>query len=190
MKVKDGIIGLVVGDALGVPVEFTSRHELEKDPVVDMREHGTYDMPKGTWSDDSSMAIATMASIVNKQCIDYDDIMNEFVEWHENDKYSQYYTFDSGNTTVRGLSRFKNGTPALKSGGNEIHDNGNGSLMRILPIALYSYYKKLNNISTNKIHKKENKNSDIVHSVNIHKMLNYENKKSEIKNKITKMQNI
>ncbi len=149
MKVKDGIIGLVVGDALGVPVEFTSRHELEEDPVVDMREHGTYDMPKGTWSDDSSMAIATMASIVNKQCIDYDDIMNEFLEWYENDKYSQYYTFDSGNTTVRGLSRFKNGTPALKSGGSKIHDNGNGSLMRILPMAFIPNidYETVENVS-------------------------------------------
>ena len=75
MKVKDGICGFIVGDALGVPVEFYSRKELEEDPVVDMRGHGTYDMPKGTWSDDSSMTIATMASIVEKQGIDYEDIM-------------------------------------------------------------------------------------------------------------------
>lgn len=149
MKVKDGIIGLVVGDALGVPVEFTSRHDREEDPVVDMRGHGTYDMPKGTWSDDSSMAIATMASIVNKQCIDYNDIMSEFLEWFENDKYSQYYTFDYGNTTSNGLYRFKEGADALECGGNAVHDNGNGSLMRILPMAYIPNidYETVENIS-------------------------------------------
>ena len=88
MKVKDGIIGLIVGDALGVPVEFTSRHEREKDPVTDMREYGTYNQPKGTWSDDSSMTIATVASIVNKNGIDYDDIMNEFINWAVRDEYT------------------------------------------------------------------------------------------------------
>lgn len=66
MKVKDGIIGLLIGDALGVPVEFKSREYLQEHPVTTMMSHGTYNMPKGTWSDDSSMTIATMASIVNK----------------------------------------------------------------------------------------------------------------------------
>ena len=136
MKVKDGICGFIVGDALGVPVEFYSRRELEEDPVTDMREHGTYDQPKGTWSDDSSMTIATMASIVNRQGIDYDDLMNEFCAWAYDHKYSQHNeTFDIGNTTRRGLQRFRDGTEALKSGGTSTHDNGNGSLMRILPLA-------------------------------------------------------
>ena len=149
MKVKDGIIGLVVGDALGVPVEFESRESLEIDPVTDMREYGTYNQPKGTWSDDSSMTIATMASIVNKQNIDYDDIMNEFCEWFENDKYCQDYRFDSGNTTRRGLYRFKEGVDALKCGGSEVHDNGNGSLMRILPLAFIPDidYETVENVS-------------------------------------------
>ena len=62
MKVKDGIIGLVVGDALGVPVEFSGKYERDKDPVTGMREYGTYNQPKGTWSDDSSMTIATVTS--------------------------------------------------------------------------------------------------------------------------------
>lgn len=135
MKVKDGICGFIVGDALGVPVEFYSRRELEEDPVVDMRGHGTYNMPKGTWSDDSSMTIATIASIVNKQAIDYEDIMKEFCRWADEGYYNQYYTFDIGNTTRRGLHRFKEGSEALKSGGAEVRDNGNGSLMRILPLA-------------------------------------------------------
>ena len=46
MKVKDGIIGLIIGDALGVPVEFSYREELMEDPVTDMLGYGTYNMPK------------------------------------------------------------------------------------------------------------------------------------------------
>lgn len=137
MKVKDGIIGLVVGDALGVPVEFSKKHEREMDPVTDMREYGTHKQPKGTWSDDSSMTIATMASIVNKNGIDYDDIMNEFLNWYYDNKYtnSNDGKFDSGIATGNSLRRYHHGTPALESGGTGERDNGNGSLMRILPLA-------------------------------------------------------
>ena len=87
MKIKDGIIGLVVGDALGVPVEFKRRNELLKNPVTDMMGHGTYNMPKGTWSDDSSLAIATMQSIVSKKAIDYEDILTEFSLFIHEGKY-------------------------------------------------------------------------------------------------------
>ena len=151
MKVKDGIIGFIVGDALGVPVEFFSGSELEKDPVVDMRSYGTYEQPKGTWSDDSSMTIATMASIVNKGGIDYDDIMNEFCMWIDDSKYtnSEDGMFDRGITTGQALSNYKLGSPALESGCKGERDNGNGSLMRILPLAYIKDidYETIENIS-------------------------------------------
>ena len=137
MKVKDGIIGLVVGDALGVPVEFSGRYDRRVDPVVDMREYGTHNQPKGTWSDDSSMTIATMTSIVNKNKIDYEDIMDEFINWCHNNEHtnSDSGRFDIGNTTRRALRKYYNGTPVLECGGSRERDNGNGSLMRILPLA-------------------------------------------------------
>ena len=94
MKVKDGIIGLVVGDALGVPVEFKSRKYLEQNPVTGMMGFGEYNKPAGTWSDDTSMTIATMGSIINKKCIDYSDIIEEFIEWQKNNKYTQEETFE------------------------------------------------------------------------------------------------
>ncbi|SDA72833.1 ADP-ribosylglycohydrolase family protein [Methanobrevibacter millerae] len=150
MKVKDGIIGLIIGDALGVPVEFSSREELMREPVTDMIGYGTYGMPAGTWSDDSSMAIATMASIVNKNGIDYDDMMHEFLEWIENGKYTQYNdTFDYGPTTSHGLYNYKRGTEAIFCGGTGERDNGNGSLMRILPLAFIPNieYETIENIS-------------------------------------------
>ena len=135
MKVRDGIVGLTVGDALGVPVEFKPREYLEEHPVTGMMGHGTYDMPKGTWSDDTSMTLATMQSIVNMGGIDYEDIMNEFSLFANEDKYSQDFTFDYGGTTIDAISRFDNGIEALKCGGIGERDNGNGSLMRILPMA-------------------------------------------------------
>ena len=137
MKVKDGIIGFIVGDALGVPVEFNTREELAENPVTEMRGYGTYKQPKGTWSDDSAMTLATMNSIVKKQGIDYTDMMDKFTDWLENGKYMQDgYTFDCGNTTSTAIRRYEfKGILPLECGGTDEHDNGNGSLMRILPLA-------------------------------------------------------
>ena len=135
MKVKDGIVGLVVGDALGVPVEFCRRKDLAENPVTDMMGHGTYDMPKGTWSDDSSLALATMQSIVNRKAIDYEDILREFSLFIHEDKYTQYHTFGYGNTTESAVYRFEKGVEALKCGGTSEGETTNGALMRILPLA-------------------------------------------------------
>ena len=135
MKVKDGIIGLLIGDALGVPVEFETRESLKRYPVTRMSGCGTYGQPAGTWSDDTSMTLATMASIVDKKSIDYDDIMNEFCEWYKNDAYCQEELFDIGITTSRALNKYLKEIPALECGLDGERDNGNGSLMRILPLA-------------------------------------------------------
>lgn len=136
MKIKDGICGFVVGDALGVPVEFTSPKSLQENPIKEMIGYGTYNMPPGTFSDDTSMTLATINSICNKKAIDFEDIQSEFLEWLFNSKYTQYEkTFDYGNTTYNALLNFKNGTNALNCGRTNDKDNGNGSLMRILPLA-------------------------------------------------------
>ena len=62
---KNILLGTAIGDALGVPVEFEHRQELEKNPVVGMREYGTHNQPKGTWSDDSSLALCLAESLCN-----------------------------------------------------------------------------------------------------------------------------
>ena len=152
MKVKDGIIGFVVGDALGVPLEFKSREELEKNPVAEMRDGGLWEQPKGTWSDDSAMTIATMTSIVNKKEIDYEDIMSEFIKWRYEDEHtnSDAGSFDIGGTTSTALSNYRFGAQALESGCGGEGDNGNGSLMRILPLAYIKDidYETIENISS------------------------------------------
>lgn len=78
-KVIGGILGFVVGDALGVPVEFESREALQQNPVAGMRGYGSYDQPAGTWSDDSSMTLCTLQSLIYG--LDYDDMMGRFLRW-------------------------------------------------------------------------------------------------------------
>ena len=74
-KILDGIIGFAIGDALGVPAEFKSRNELKINPIVDMIEGGAHNQEKGTFSDDTSMTLATMDSIISKKVIDYERIL-------------------------------------------------------------------------------------------------------------------
>ena len=82
--VKNGIIGFIIGDAIEVPLEFSKRRN-EYNKIVDMLEYGSHNLEKGSFSDDSSMVIATIKSIVdNKGNIDYEDIMNNFIKWAEN----------------------------------------------------------------------------------------------------------
>lgn len=61
---KDGIFGVVVGDALGCPVQFETREEVAEHPIRGMRGHGTFNLPAGSWTDDSSLTLALLESIV------------------------------------------------------------------------------------------------------------------------------
>ena len=136
--VKSGVFGTVVGDALGVPVEFSSRTMRKADPVTGMREYGTHNQPKGTWSDDSSMMLATMDSMIRCEGINYDDMMQKFAGWIRHGDYTPYgVVFDAGGTCAKAISRYAPGLDPCKCGGNGERDNGNGSLMRIMPVALY-----------------------------------------------------
>ena len=141
-KWRDGIYGLITGDALGVPVEFVTRQALAANPVKGMREYGTHSQPAGTWSDDSSMVLATLASYVETGSIDFVDIMQRYLNWIKYGEYTPFHdTFDNGLTVERALERFESGIAPLECGGNTEYDNGNGSLMRILPFCLYAVEK-------------------------------------------------
>ena len=135
-KILDGIMGVCIGDSLGVPVEFVSREELRIAPVKEMRAGGTYNLPAGSWSDDSSMTLALLDSLKNG--IDYKDIMQKFADWFEKGEYTPYgECFDIGIGTRKAIFRYWEGVEPLKCGGDKEYDNGNGSLMRILPIVFY-----------------------------------------------------
>ena len=103
-SIKNGIIGFVVGDVLGVPVEFMTREKLRKNPVVDLREYGTHNQPLGSWSDDTSMTLATMDSIIHKEEINTTDIGNRFLNWYRKNEYTPFgkVFFGLGNTGKSG----------------------------------------------------------------------------------------
>lgn len=134
------IMGLVIGDALGVPVEFASRDELKENLVTDMIGYGTHNQPAGTWSDDSSMAVATMEWLgeIETQQPDYKRLMDKFSNWILYGDYIPYQeNFDCGISTCKAIMNYGRGTEPLLCGEKGEFDNGNGSLMRILPAALY-----------------------------------------------------
>ena len=133
MKVKDGIIGHAIGDAMGVPVEFYKRDELSANPVTTMLGYGSHDVPAGSWSDDTSMEIATIASIVNKKGLDYEDMMMNFYEWLKDGLFTPYgEVFDAGRTCIQAIINFSKGYEWWKCGLNDKMSNGNGSLLLLL----------------------------------------------------------
>ena len=132
----DGMMGLVVGDALGVPVEFVSGEELSKKPVTGMTGHGTYNVPKGSWSDDSSMALATLD--VLREGINLDKIMANFVSWEQQGEFTPFgETFDEGITCHMAIQNYRKSNDVTTCGLSDEYSNGNGSLMRILPVCIY-----------------------------------------------------
>ena len=138
-KLKAGVLGGVIGDVIGVPYEFRSRNEMKYNPCLDMVGYGTYNKPLGTWSDDSSMVLATLDAVVDKK-LDLDKMMLNFIEWQVNGKYTQDgFMFSIGNTTGLALNNYKNNLNTAICGQKGENNNGNGSLMRIFPVAVYLY---------------------------------------------------
>jgi ADP-ribosylglycohydrolase len=158
-KIESGLFGLAVGDALGVPVEFESRSYLKENPVVDMIGFGTHNQPAGTWSDDSSLAFCLAESL----CKGYHllDIAINFVKWYSTELWTPHgKVFDIGIATRNAIHNIAKGHQPELCGGFEEKDNGNGSLMRILPLVFY--LQKETNVEV--IYKKVKEVSSITHA--------------------------
>lgn len=148
-KIKSVMLGHAIGDALGVPVEFKNRKILEDNPVTDMMGFGTYNVPAGCWSDDTSMALCALKSLA-KGNIDYDDIMQNFCKWcYDADFTPTGVVFDIGNTCYDAIHTYSvTDLPAARCGRSDERSNGNGSLMRIHPFVLYTYYNGIEDDNT------------------------------------------
>ena len=132
-QILGGLWGLIVGDALGVPVEFTDREILKKTPVETMIGYGTYNQPPGTWSDDSSLMLCTVEGLL--EGYNLTKIADLFVKWYSQAYWTPYgEVFDVGNTTRRAIRNLINGLPYNTAGLTDYNTAGNGSIMRILPI--------------------------------------------------------
>lgn len=146
-RIAGGLYGLLVGDALGVPYEF---HDPRQIPPLDAinffppgevdgrpfrRAHG--EVPPGTWSDDGAQALCLLASLLHCGELDLEDLGRRLRNWWDNGYMAVDRPFDIGNTTAAALAALEHGVPADRSGPSEEGDNGNGALMRVLPLALW-----------------------------------------------------
>ena len=142
-RIRGGLIGLLVGDALGVPYEFKppalipAPAEIEFEPPEGYPR--TYpDIATGTYSDDGAQALCLLASLLDRGRLDPDDLGHRLLNWYENGYLAVGgNVFDVGIQTSEALRALRGGTPALEAGPVQERANGNGSLMRVLPLALW-----------------------------------------------------
>ena len=143
---RSALLGLAVGDALGVPVEFRSREERRRDPVTGMRSYGTHGQPGGTWSDDASLTFCLAETLARpggrSAPPDLDDFARRAINWLD----SAYWTataetFDVGGATRAAIGYLKRGIAPAEAGPRSEFDNGNGALMRILPLVFHNVWQ-------------------------------------------------
>lgn len=136
------MLGLLVGDALGVPYEFTPSRDI---PVFDLIEmappagfNGLKRAPAGTWSDDGSQALCLLASLLERGSLDTKDLSARILKWFDEGYMAvDGKVFDIGIQTHQALNAIRQGRAPESAGGTGERDNGNGSLMRVLPLALW-----------------------------------------------------
>jgi len=138
-RIQAGIWGVLVGDALGVPHEFTAHPPGEVDMVMPPEFKKRFaKVPYGTWSDDGSLTLALADSLADCGRFDAEDYGKKLVAWYTKGAYTpDGVTFDIGNTTQEAVLRMLRGHAALNAGLTAENANGNGSLMRVLPLALF-----------------------------------------------------
>lgn len=138
-RVLGAVFGHLVGDAFGVPYEFQCSEDLPD--VLDWRGWGTHNQPPGTWSDDGALMLCLLASLHEKGRLDPVDVGHRFIAWLD-DGYMAAggIVFDVGGTTRDAIANLQSGVQALDAGPKTERDNGNGSLMRVLPLALWAHH--------------------------------------------------
>jgi ADP-ribosyl-[dinitrogen reductase] hydrolase len=142
-KIIGGILGLLIGDALGVPYEFHERQsipslaEIEFEPPdYFRRSHAS--VPVGTWSDDGSQALILLDSLLECGKFDANHFAKGLLAWYENGFMAVGgKVFDVGIQTSKAILEIGKGVEPLLAGGRDEYSNGNGSLMRVLPLALW-----------------------------------------------------
>ena len=134
--IKDALLGLAIGDALGVPAEFSTRQTRIENPITTMTGYGAHNQPPGTWSDDSSLTFCLAEMLITGY--DLTNLANRFINWLHYGYWTAHgVLFDIGRTTHDAISNLEAGVPPTLAGGEEETDNGNGSLMRIIPLLFY-----------------------------------------------------
>ncbi|HPR65396.1 MAG TPA: ADP-ribosylglycohydrolase family protein [Thermoanaerobaculia bacterium] len=129
------LMGLAVGDAMGVPLEFQKPGKFK--PVSDIQGGGPFGLRKGQWTDDTSMALCLAESLIECREFDPDDLMERYIRWYREGYMSSTGTFfDIGSTVRHALEQYEKTGEAI-SGSTDPERAGNGSLMRLAPVALF-----------------------------------------------------
>ncbi len=129
------LLGLAVGDALGTTLEFRAPGSFA--PIDDLLGGGPFALRAGQWTDDTSMALCLAHSLLYRRGFDPVDQMNRYCNWYRHGYLSSTgECFDIGNTVRQALERYLQGGPAF-SGSDDPRAAGNGSLMRLAPVAMY-----------------------------------------------------
>lgn len=133
-RARGALFGLAVGDALGTTLEFKARDTYE--PLTDLVGGGPFRLKPGQWTDDTAMALAMADSLVAQGGLNEQDLLTRFHDWWQNGTYScTGRCFDIGVTTAHALSRWK-ATGKDHCGSIDPQTAGNGSLMRLAPVAI------------------------------------------------------
>ncbi|TXN26980.1 ADP-ribosylglycohydrolase family protein [Methylobacterium sp. WL19] len=137
-RARGAFLGLAIGDALGTTLEFSRRDTLPHH--TEMTGGGPFDLEPGQWTDDTSMALALAESLLQAGPFDPHDLATRFVAWWKQGAYScTGACFDIGLTTRDALARFVE-TGRAESGSTDPDTAGNGSLMRLAPVALVTLH--------------------------------------------------
>lgn len=141
-QIRGALFGLLIGDALGVPYEFTPPGQLPPRELLEMTPPPDFPrahfVPDGTWSDDGACALALLNSLLDCDGLDAHDLARKLSSWQFDGAYAvDGRVFDIGITTSAAIHRFRSGTKAEEAGPDDENSNGNGSLMRVLPLALW-----------------------------------------------------
>ena len=133
---KDILLGTAIGDALGLPIQFLEREVVAKNPITTMEGLDQFNVPAGTWSDNTSLSFCLAESLCNGY--DLNDIINKFTKW----MYEDYWTPANETFDINYINYFtivnlrNNGSPHVAGIDNK-RGNRDGSLMRILPLVPY-----------------------------------------------------
>ena len=138
-----GLVGLLIGDALGVPYEFhppeelPSRDQIEFEPPAGF--HRAHDgVPPGTYSDDGAQALTLLDSLMECGTFSLPDFAARLLRWYDEGYMAvDGDVFDCGLQTECVIDRLRDGVSPYRSGGMDERSNGNGSAMRCLPLALW-----------------------------------------------------
>jgi ADP-ribosylglycohydrolase len=142
-RLEGGLIGLLVGDALGVPYEFHPPEALPPPALIEMTPPAGFQrahvgVPPGTWSDDGAQALVLLDSLLANDGLDLEHFGQGLTRWlHQGFWAVNNSVFDIGIQTSTAINRLIQGVPADRSGPSEESRNGNGSLMRVLPLVLW-----------------------------------------------------